>query len=95
MGSPKRADANQPELFAAWRLVGCAVQDLHEVGRGCPDALVCDPAGNLHLVEIKMPDCKLNTREALWHLMWSGKVYVVHTVEEALAMVGMLPPTAK
>jgi hypothetical protein len=90
VGSPKRVDGNQGDLFAAWRSVGCVVLDLHEVGRGAPDCLVVDPTGdNLFLVEIKVPGRNLNTREALWHATWPGKVYVVHNTEEALAMVGI------
>ena len=39
-----RVDQNQSEIVDALRRVGCSVQDLHEVGQGCPDLLVGVPS---------------------------------------------------
>ena len=33
----KRTDFNQQEIINALRAIGCSVQDLSQVGRGCPD----------------------------------------------------------
>lgn len=86
---PKRVDGNQAEIVEALRRCGATVQDLHEVGQGCPDILV-GRAGKTYLLEIKNGQRgKLNSREVRWHRMWRGQVAVVRTVDEALRAVGV------
>ena len=81
-----KRDANERAIVEALRWVGCAVQTL-EQGKGCPDLLVCDETGRLVLMEVKQPGEKLTKAQVKWHATWPGKVYVVHTPEEALAAV--------
>jgi hypothetical protein len=84
-----KSDANQPEIVAALRKAGYAVQSLTAVGGGCPDLLVCDdavPNPTLLLFEVKMPGCDLTPAETKWHSKWPGPVYIVHSIDEALAI---------
>ncbi len=94
---PKRVDSNQAEIVEALRKVGCSVQDLHEVGHGCPDLLVgLFFRGLWHeniLMEVKSAKGKLNETEAAWHAGWRGQVAVVHSAEEALAAIGIIDAT--
>jgi hypothetical protein len=71
------------------------VVSLAEVGRGCPDLLVGVGKRTL-LMEIKRPRAKGRTAGTLtdyqerWLAEWrGGPVYVVHTPEEALAVLGV------
>jgi len=84
--TPKRVDANQPEIVAALRQIGATVQHLHEVGAGCPDILVGFRGHNL-LMEIKTRKGKLNQRERCWHDDWRGQVATVHSIDDALHII--------
>jgi len=83
---PKRTDTNQAEIVKALRRVGAIVQDLHEVGKGCPDILV-GYHGKNYLLEIKYQGGKLNEREKEWHADWRGQVCTVWTPEQAIFAV--------
>jgi len=85
----KRVDANQAEIVDALRKAGATVQDLHEVGKGCPDIMIGWLGYNI-LMEIKAPGGKLNKREQEWHDTWRGQVVVVHSIEEALEVLGVM-----
>lgn len=87
--SAKRTDANQAEIAAALRKAGCSVQDLHEVGHGCPDILV-GYAGHTWCFEIKVHGGKLTDDEHEWALRWHGQYAVIHSAEEALEIMGLL-----
>jgi len=87
--TPKRTDANQAEIVAALRQAGASVQTLHEVGHGCPDVVVGHHGKNW-LFEIKTEAGKLNARESLWHHGWNGQASVIRSVEDALAIIGVL-----
>jgi len=72
------------------------VQPLHTVGKGCPD-LLCGVRGTNLLVEIKdgqkVPSArKLTPDEAAWHQSWRGQVAIIESVDDALALVGAVPP---
>jgi hypothetical protein len=87
-----RADRNQPEIVAALRNVGVSVQPLHTIGRGIPD-LLCSFGGRTFLIEIKDPtkpklDRQLTDAQKKWHAAWPGEIFVVETVDEALAAAG-------
>jgi len=82
----RRTDSNQAEIVAALRHVGASVQDLHEVGKGCPDILV-GYRGRNYLIEIKAPGGRLNKREREWHDRWDGLVFTVWTIEGALDII--------
>lgn len=89
-----RRDDNHAEVVAALRAAGASVEDLADVGGGCPDLLV----GIRHvtyLLEVKdgtKPPSKRNLTpyEAAWHMRWRGRpVAVVESVEDALAACGI------
>jgi len=86
-----KIDANQPEIVKALRSVGCSVQSLATVGKGCPDLLVGYRSVNL-LMEVKDGSLaparrRLTPLEDSWHALWKGRCYVVENVEQALAVV--------
>lgn len=88
-----KIDANQPKIVNMLRLVGCTVQHLHGVGKGCPDLLVGYHGQNL-LFEVKdgqkPPSArKLTPAEAEWHETWRGQVVTVSSVREALEAIGI------
>lgn len=89
-----RTDANQTEIVEALRLVGCSVQPLHTVGKGCPDLLVGRSGLNV-LIEVKdgskPPSARtLTPDQEIWHDNWRGQVTVVSSVHEALQAVGVV-----
>ena len=88
-----RIDANQPEIVAALRGVGAAVQPLHTVGKGCPDLLVSHRMKTF-LIEIKdgakPPSARRLTQDQIeWHDAWRDTVHIVETVADALRVIGM------
>ena len=84
-----KVDANQAEIVAALRRVGCSVQSLADVGRGVPDLLVARGGKNL-LMEIKRErGGRLTLVQKQWLREWRGSVYIIRTVEEALQCVGL------
>ena len=91
-----RVDRNQAEIVKALRAVGCSVQSLAAVGKGCPDILVGVRGVNI-LMEIKDGKAKdkrqhqLTPDEERWHREWNGQREVVKSVEEALAVVSRVP----
>ncbi|ADO14413.1 endonuclease [Acinetobacter phage AB1] len=92
--TPMRAakiDANQPEIVAALRKIGCTVQILSSVGKGCPDILV-GYRGKNFLLEIKdgakpVSAQKLTPDQIEWHDLWNGQVNVVNCVDQAIQVV--------
>ena len=90
MSFAKKIDANQPEIVAALRKVGCTVEHLHAVGKGCPD-LLCAIAGQVFLIEVKdgskVPSKQqLTPDQVIWHREWKAEVRVVNSIESALAV---------
>jgi len=86
-----KVDANQSEIVSALRAIGCTVQHLHSVGKGCPDLLVGYRGVNM-LMEIKdgnkPPSARLLTADQIdWHGNWRGQVVTVSSAIEALSMV--------
>lgn len=81
MTSPKRTDANHAEIVAAYRALGVAVLDLHEVGRGCPDLLVAIN-GVQDLVEVKAANGELTWPEQNFHRLWPGEIVIVRNTED-------------
>jgi hypothetical protein len=82
-----RRDANQAEIVAALEAAGASVLDLADMGRGCPDLLV-GYAGHAWLMEVKTATGKLTPDEIAFARGWHGQVHVVHSAEEALAVIG-------
>ena len=86
-----KVDANQAEIVKALRQIGCSVEHLHSVGRGCPD-LLCGFKNNNYLLEVKdgnkpKSGRKLTPDQVVWHQSWRGRVYVVESVEQAIEIV--------
>lgn len=86
-----KVDANQSEIVVALRMVGCSVQPLHMVGKGCPDLLVGRHGINV-LIEVKdgskPPSArKLTPDQVDWHGSWAGQVHVAASVEEAVGLI--------
>lgn len=86
---PKRTDANQQDIIDALRDIGASVQDLHTVGKGCPDLLVGYRGVN-YLLEVKHRAGKLTGKEPEWHADWRGQVCTVWTVEQAIFAISEL-----
>ena len=93
-----RIDRNQTEIVTAYRGVGATVELTHGQGKGFPD-LVVGFRGLTHLVEVKdgekPPSArKLTPDQVEWHAAWRGSpVHVVKNVDEALAVLGIMPTT--
>lgn len=88
-----KIDANQNEIVDALRKVGCSVQILSSVGKGCPDILVGRDGRN-YLLEIKDGNKprsaqKLTPDQVEWHDKWNGSVFTVNSVELALEAVDL------
>jgi Holliday junction resolvase len=93
MRRASKIDANQNEIVEALRAVGCTVQSLAFAGKGVPDLLVGTDEGNL-LLEVKdgslAPSARrLTPDQVQWHANWRGRVHVVTSIAEALAVVGV------
>lgn len=89
-----KIDANQNEIVEALRKIGCSVQILSSVGKGCPDLVVGIGSGcGLNLfVEIKdgnkPPSAqKLTSDQVKWHSEWKGSKVVVNSIESAIDAV--------
>jgi Holliday junction resolvase len=91
MRSPRsRTDGNQKEIVAALRKAGATVQDLHTVGKGCPDLLVGYQGIN-YLIEVKTADGELTNDEIKWGVKWNGSAVIVRNIEQALKLIGGVP----
>jgi hypothetical protein len=88
-------DSNQAEIVDALRAAGASVEPkLARVGEGCPDLLVGIRKVTT-VFEIKdgnKPPSKrrLTKDEEKWHNSWSGSVYIVESVEQALQILTTL-----
>lgn len=87
MSIPRRAakvDANQAAIVKALRLVGVSVEII-----GKPvDLLICH-RGETRLMEIKNVEGKNQTtkEQAEFYSRWPGKVHIVRSEQEAVAVV--------
>jgi hypothetical protein len=85
---PKRTDANQKEIVATYRALGCSVRSTHEIGKGFPD-LVVGISGVNALVEVKdggkVPSKRQLTQdEKKFHEEWRGTIVIIESTEQAL-----------
>ena len=79
-----RRDENHKAIVEGLRQYGATVQDLGDVGGGCPDILV-GWRGRNYLIEIKRDSkAKLNKTQENWHAGWKGSVYKCHTLGHVL-----------
>lgn len=79
----RRTDKNQAPLMDILRELGFAVQDIHEVGGGCPDMFV---GGNhrhkgpfIVVIEVKTKDGSLTPDEEDFFGRWYGLPAIVAT----------------
>lgn len=86
----RRVDTNQKQIVEKLRELGAIVLILSEVGRGCPDILVCHPLcpGWSCLIEIKdgakpKSQQKLTPDEEKFHASWTGSLEIITSVKEA------------
>jgi hypothetical protein len=82
-----RTDGNQQEIIDSLRRLGATVKDTSALGHGFPDIVVGHRRFNW-LIEIKLPGQRLTEPETLFHSAWSGQIAVVHSIEEALELIG-------
>jgi len=83
----RKRDANHHEIASALRSHGATVLTLDATrSKGHPDVLIGFRGFNI-LAEIKMPGANLLPQQEEWHKEWKGKVYVIRTVEEAIALL--------
>lgn len=86
-----RVDGNQVEIVTLFRSMGCSVQHLHVVGKGCPDILVGHKGLNL-LIEIKdgaLPSSaqRLTKGELDWHNAWQGQVCIIKNKTDVIDLI--------
>ena len=89
-----KIDDNQTEIVKGLRAVGCSVESLAAVGKGCPDLLVGFRGVN-YLIEVKdgsKPPSKrkLTPDQVKWHDSWRGKVHTVTSLDGAYHVIGLL-----
>lgn len=89
-----KIDRNQPEIVAALRRIGARVYSMAAQGDGIPDLLV-GFRGETFLLEVKDGSLPPSARQLTpfqiqWHASWNGgKCFVVSSVAEALAALGV------
>ncbi len=83
---PKRVDENQRVIVTALRQFGASVWVTSDSGHGAPD-IVCGYHGRSYPMEIKTWHGKLTKAERDWFDRWEGDYYIVHTFEEAIAII--------
>lgn len=86
-----KIDANQNEIVDALRKMGCSVQILSNVGKGCTD-LAIGFNGLTLMMEIKDGNKvksaqKLTPDQVVWHDEWRGSKVVVNSIENAIQAV--------
>ena len=83
-----RVDKNHQEIVAVLQAVGATVQDLSQVGAGCPD-IVVGYRGKNYFFEIKSEKGKLKERQKTWHSLWRGQVHTIYNEYEAFEILGV------
>ena len=83
-----RIDKNHTEIVAVLQQVGVTVQDLSQVGAGCPD-IICGYKGKNYFFEIKSEKGKLNKKQEQWHSLWRGQVNTIYNEYEAFDVLGV------
>jgi hypothetical protein len=87
----KRVDGNHADIMTTFRALGCSVQSIASVGRGCPDLLVGRDGWTVP-VEVKdgakPPSArKLTEDEEIWRANWKGSYALIASPEQAHQMV--------
>lgn len=92
----RKIDANQTEIVAALRKIGCSVAITSGAGDGFPDIVVgrTDINGDRKnwLIEIKDGDKspsrqKLTPDQVVFHREWEGQIAIVTSAEQAINLI--------
>lgn len=83
MRRKSRVDANQSDIVATLRLLGCSVVSLAPIGKGCPDIAVAIN-GQTFLVEIKNDDkyWSMTPDQKEFHLSWKAQIPILESVDD-------------
>jgi Holliday junction resolvase len=89
-----RTDANQTEIVKVFRKLGFSVAITSMVGNGFPDIVISKHKRNW-LVEIKdgkrvLSERNLTDDEEEFISNWKGSVFLVETIEQAIALAKLL-----
>lgn len=88
----RRTDDNHAAVVQALRDIGCSVQSIASVGRGCPDLLWAWSPDVQGVMEVKdgtkrPSERRLTDSELKWRQQWKGRYDLVESVEEACNVV--------
>lgn len=92
----KRTDHNQTAVVKELRALGVFIQDLSQVGKGCPD-LLCGFRGRWYVIELKNPKQVPSKRkqtedEVRWKERLYGRApYVLAETTEEIMKVLLAP----
>jgi len=85
-----RTDGNQKEIICVLRKLGVMVQDLSQVGDGCPDLLL-SLLGRTYVAEVKYGlNWKLRATQERWHKRWLAPVVIFESSEQVVEWVNHL-----
>lgn len=86
MRRASRVDANQPDIVAAFRRLGCSVTDLSRVGQGCPDLLIGHWSVTVP-VEVKTETGDMTPDQKRWADAWRGSFALVRSEDDVIDLV--------
>lgn len=86
MRTRAKVDTNQTAIVRALRRCGYSVLSLAAIGDGCPDLLVAGSDGWTCLMEVKAPKGKLTPDQQRFCATWSGPIFIVKSVDEAVSV---------
>lgn len=82
----QKRDANERQIIDALTALGCTVTQL-DGGDGRMDLIVAEPHHHQTFsLEVKGEDGKLNTLQKKYHAWWVGRIHLVRTVDQAVAV---------
>ncbi len=79
----KKMDINQTDIANQAKTLGISYQSLHELGKGCPDAIFGYAGINL-FVEIKSGKNDLNDMQIKYHDDWQGQIITIRNISELI-----------
>lgn len=82
-----KVDNNHGEIRDGLRDRGFVVSDFSHIGGGFPDLGVFLERETI-LLEVKTPKGKPTKAQKRFHALWKGRLYVVRSLVEALAVIG-------
>lgn len=86
-----RVDANQKEIVAKLREIGCSILHTHQLGKGAPDIIIGFNNRN-YLVELKdgsktKSQQKLTPDEVEFQNEWKGNYHVCNSFEQVKSIL--------